>query len=80
MTTFLATDIWWWFLAAFLVVFGIIELGMILWAHVTGRKNIQDWTLSDTIRRWSTLHRWVGPVVSGVAAMLWFHFFMQANQ
>jgi hypothetical protein len=79
MTTVLATAIWWWFLAAFGMAFGVVELGMILLAHLTGRKNIQDWTLSDTIRRWSALHRWVAPVVCGFAAMLLYHFFGQGN-
>lgn len=77
--TALATAYWWWFLLFIFVSWLIAELGWIVYAHVTGQKNIFEWTLSDTIRRWSAKYRWLAPVVAGTCAFLLWHFFIEQN-
>lgn len=79
MTTAEATAIWWWWLLAVGVSWLILEIGAILMARRGRQPNEQVWTLSDTIRRWSLLHRWLAPLAIGIAAMLIWHFFAQAN-
>ena len=73
------TEIWWWWLLFVGVSFAVLEIGCIVIAHFRGQKNILTWTLSDTIRRWSALHRWIAPVVVGTCAMLLVHWFAQVN-
>jgi hypothetical protein len=80
------TGIWFWYCV--IVVgsvagsFGVLELGSVLWAHVTGQKHLVDWTLSDTVRRWRAGNRWLAPVFFGfVVFTIWlgWHFFFQNN-
>lgn len=79
MTLAFWTSYWWWTLAVFAAdVFGS-EMVSLVEAHRTGQTHIQDWTLSDTIRRWSAAHRWLGPLIVGATAFLTFHFVGQAN-
>lgn len=59
--------------------FGSLELGSIAYAHAKGDPNVFDWTLSDTIRRWSLLYRIVAPATCGAVAFLLYHFFLQTN-
>lgn len=73
------TAYWFWWLLAVFVSWLVAELTAIGLAHYRGVKNIQDWTLSDTIRRWSGKYRWLAPVAVGTMAMLAYHFFVQAN-
>lgn len=73
------TDYWWWWLLAVAVSWLVMELVSIAYAHLTGQKNIATWTLSDTIRRWSSRFKWLAPLVVGVCAMLIWHFFAQSN-
>ena len=79
MTTALATDIWWWYLLTAFVVWFVIEIGLIVWAHLDGQKNDQTWTLSDTIRRWAASRRWLALLYVGIASALAWHFFLQPN-
>ena len=69
---------YYWLLWIFLSWLGA-ELASILNAKLKGQKNISDWTLSDTIRRWSAAHRWVAPITIATAAGLCWHFFGQLN-
>lgn len=74
------TNLWWWWLLSVALSWAVLEGTSILFAHYQGLHLIQEYTLSDTIRRWSALHRWLAPVAVGVAAMLVWHFFAQQNQ
>lgn len=71
--------IWFWVLLSVAVTIGILEAASLVLAHLHGQKHIEEWTLSDTIRRWSSARRWLAPLVVGSAAMLLMHFFGQAN-
>jgi hypothetical protein len=73
------TDIWFWWLLAILVSWLVLEVGSILVAKARGQGNIFEWTLSDTIRRWSAAHRLIAPLACGTVAFLLYHFFMQLN-
>lgn len=73
------TEIWFWWLAAVAVSWLGLELASIVQAHLNGVRQVLDWTLSDTIRRWSAAHRWLAPIAVGTAAMLCWHFFAQQN-
>jgi hypothetical protein len=79
MTTAVWTEVWWYWLLAVAASWVVLELGSILVARLTRQSSEQVWTLSDTIRRWSVLYRWLAPLAVGVAAMLVWHFFAQAN-
>ncbi|HEX5321654.1 MAG TPA: hypothetical protein VFW46_21020 [Stellaceae bacterium] len=72
--------LWWWWLLAILLSWLALELGSIAWAHHRGQRLVQEWTLSDTIRRWSAARRWLAPLVVGSAAFLLVHFFGMGNQ
>ena len=47
--------------------------------HVTGARHIADWTLSDTIRRWSADYAWLKYLVTATALFLLWHFFVEQN-
>lgn len=78
-STGLWTAYWWWWLLAILVSWLIMELLSIAVAHATGQRHFQEWTLSDTIRRWSASHRWLAPIITGCTTMLLYHFLIQTN-
>lgn len=71
------TNYWWWWLLFVLCSWLVLELLSILDGHLSGSKNIYDWTLSDTIRRWSVAYRWLAPATVGLTACLLWHFFGQ---
>ena len=73
------TTYWWWWLLFVGISWFIMEIASIVAAHIAGQKVIQTWTLSDTIRRWSSARRWLAPVVVGIVAMLVWHFFIEQN-
>ncbi len=73
------TDWWFWFLLFVAVSWLVMELDSILEAHTSGQRKITDYTLSDTIRRWSAVHKWLAPLTIGVCAGLMWHFFGQTN-
>lgn len=73
------TGMWYWWLVGVAVSWLILELSVIFYAHLRGVKNIQEWTLSDTIRRWSAVHRWLAPLTVGTCAFLLVHFFGMGN-
>jgi len=75
---------WWsryWaiWIAAFFLTWLVSELASIAMAHWRGDKHIAEWTLSDTIRRWSSARRWLAPVAVGITAFLLMHLFGIAN-
>ena len=74
------TRIWWWWLVFVALSWVCLEGDSIWRAWVAGQAHIQVWTLSDTIRRWSALHRWLMPVVTGTAVFLLCHFFYEQNR
>lgn len=78
-TTAIWTATWWWWLLAVALSWLGLEVLSLIKGHVTGQQHIEEWTLSDTIRRWSSARRWLAPLVVGAAAMLLMHFFGQAN-
>lgn len=57
-----------------------MELYAILDAHLRGETNIQAYTLSDTLRRWSATRRWLAPAIVGTAGFLLVHFFGMGNR
>lgn len=71
----------WWFywLLAVLLSWIPAELFSLYLGHYFGAPVIEQWTLSDTIRHWVELNRWLAPVAVGVMCMLIFHFFVQKN-
>jgi hypothetical protein len=73
------TRLWWWWLLAVFVSWLTAELTSIAIAHAKGDRHITEYTLSDTIRRWSSARRWLAPIAVGTTAMLLFHFFAQVN-
>ncbi len=79
MTLQFWTERWFYWLLAVLLSWMVLEAASIFAAHMAGAKDIVDWTLSDTIRRWSVLHRWLAPVSSGFTMFLWAHFFIEQN-
>ncbi len=74
------TRMWYWWLVVILASFVVMEAGAILYAHACGEQNIQEWTLSDTIRRWRSKYRWLAPLVVGTCAFLLMHFFGMGNR
>lgn len=78
-TTIGWADYWWWWLLAVLASWLVPELISIGVARHRGLRNIEDWTLSDTIRRWSAKYRWLAPVVAGTTVFLLWHFFIERN-
>ncbi len=78
-TTSWWTNWWWGWLVFILISWLIMELASISWAHYTKQKVITDWTLSDTIRRWSIKYRWLAPITVGIVAFLFWHFFAEQN-
>jgi len=72
-------SLWWWWLLAVFVSWLVAELASIWVAHMRGDKHVLEWTLSDTIRRWSAARRWLAPIAVGTTAMLLWHFFAQVN-
>jgi hypothetical protein len=64
------SQFWFWWLFSVLVTFGIPELWSIYRDH--GK---MTWTLSDCIRRWASVHKWLPPVVWGVSILLLVHWF-----
>jgi hypothetical protein len=79
MTAF-STAFWFWWFVAVVLTWLIPELIFIAIAHYRGEKNVQEWTLSDTIRRWSKQYRWLAPLFCGTAVFLCVHFFAMGNQ
>lgn len=79
MTLGFWTGYWWWWLLSVFVSWAAMEGASLVAAHMQGTTHIQDWTLSDTIRRWSVVHRWLAPIAVGITAMLVWHFFGQSN-
>lgn len=80
MTDATAAAIWAiWLLGWVGGTFLVLEFGLIAWAHLAGQQNIYEWTLSDTVRRWSSKWRWVSLVLIGLSAALMWHLFGQAN-
>jgi cbb3-type cytochrome oxidase subunit 3 len=80
MTLTFWTDYWYFWLLFVLLSWLVAELASVYVAKRRGEKNIADWTLSDTIRRWSAKYRWLAPVVVGTTAFLVWHFFMLTNK
>lgn len=78
-TTEFWTRYWFWWLLVVLVSWLVMEGVSIAVARRSHQPHFQVWTLSDTIRRWSVAHRWLGPLAVGTFAMLGYHFFVQAN-
>ena len=70
---------WWWWLLAVLVSWLVPELVGLAIGYGTHQAVPQDFTLSDTIRRWAAGESWLAPVVVGVTAMLVWHFFVEKN-
>jgi|GEM_PF-5438683 len=79
MTTLWWTTYWWWWLLAVFVTWVVPELATLAIRHHLGLARIQDWTLSDTIRRWSVKYRWLAPLIAGTCAFLLWHFFIETN-
>lgn len=80
MTTTAAwTSLWWWWLIAVLVTFAVLESWSLYAAHRSGEKHIQDWTLSDTIRRWAISWRALSAITCGITVLLLVHFFATPN-
>jgi predicted membrane protein len=71
--------LWWWWLLLVALSWAGLEAASLVLAHVTGQQHIVDWTLSDTIRRWSSAEAWLAPLVVGTACGLLWHFFGQRN-
>ena len=78
-TTEAWTSLWWAWLLAVALTWFALEITSIVIAHARAQKTVQEWTLSDTIRRWSAKRRWLAPLAVGVMAMLCWHFFGQLN-
>lgn len=78
MIAYVAAVWWYWLLAVFLSWL-VIETGMILLAHFRGERHVMEWTLSATVRRWSSARRWLAPITVGIAAFLLMHFFAIGN-
>lgn len=78
-TTAIWTATWWWWLLAVALSWLGLEVLSLVAAHRSGAKHIQDWTLSDCIRRWAAARRWLAPAVVGTATFLLVHFFGMAN-
>lgn len=79
MMTTLWTEVWFWWLLAVFVSWLVLEIGSVVLAHVRGERHIVEWTLSETIRRWSGAYRWLAPVAIGTACFLLAHFFLEVN-
>ena len=77
--TNLVARYWLWWLAAVFFSWLPAELFLIWLAHHRGERNIQEWTLSDTVRRWRAEYRWLAPIAVGTMAMLMYHFFIETN-
>lgn len=73
------TDYWWWWLLFVLVSWLVMEIASLVYAHITGQKHLVDYTLSDTIRRWSSKYRWLALTVMIVTMFLLWHFFVERN-
>ena len=71
--------LWWWWLFGIAVSFVVLEGGSLVAAHLAGAQHIQDWTLSDTIRRWAMTWRNLAAIVSGFAILLLVHWFGTKN-
>lgn len=70
---------WFWWLAFVAGSWFVAEMASIADAHLTGRRYLVDYTLSDTIRRWSHMHRWIGLATMATAEFLMWHFFVAQN-
>lgn len=62
-------DYWWWWLVTILVTFAGPEF--------YERFRFGNWnrSLSDTVRAWATVHKWLPPVVWAGSIWLMVHFF-----
>ena len=78
-TTYACTALWWWWLLFVALSWAFFEGALLVRAHVTGQRHIVDWTLSDTIRRWSMPRPWLAPLVVGTSCGLLWHFFAMSN-
>ena len=79
MTLLFWTRYWWWLFAVF-ATWLPAELATLAIRHYLGLQNIADWTLSDTVRRWSAKYRWLAPLTAGTTAFLLWHFFLETNR
>lgn len=70
---------WFYWLLCVALSWAAAEAYSILKAHLTGAQHIVDYTLSDTIRRWSEARTWLAPLVIGSACGLLWHFFGMRN-
>ena len=73
------TSLWWWWLLGVAASWATFEGLSIVAAVRCGQRVAEVWTLSETIRRWSSARRWLAPLVIGATAALLAHFFGQVN-
>ncbi len=71
--------VWFWWLLFVLLSWLAMELDSIRDAHRRGETFVMDYTLSETIRRWSVKERWLAPVAIGTSCFLLAHFFLEKN-
>ena len=79
MTTHFWHWYWFWWLLAVLVTWAPAEAFSIWLRHKKHLANDQTWTLSDTIRDWSSEFRWLSPVAIAATVGLLWHLFGQVN-
>ena len=71
--------LWFRWLLAIAASFVVLE-GVSIFEAVGAGQPFDMWTLSDTVRGWSTEYRWLAPVAIGLFAGLAWHFFGQKNR
>ena len=64
----------------FVLVVVALEIGLTELLAIIATGWHAGYTLSDTIRRWSEVHRWVAPLTIGGGAFLLAHFFLISNK
>lgn len=79
MTVDFWADYWWWWLVLVASSWLVAEIASIWFAHRCGATHVSEWTLSDTIRRWSQTRTWLAFVVMLVTVFLLWHFFVELN-
>jgi len=79
MTEWFWTNIWWWWLFGIALSFVVLESAALWMAERNGTKHLEDWTLSDTIRRWEVQWRPLAAIVCGVMFALMIHWFVTLN-
>ena len=80
MTLGFWTRLWFRWLLCVALSWVCLEGASMIAAHLAGAPLLQEYTLSDTIRRWSDLHRWLAPLAIGIMAGLAWHFFGERNR